>query len=96
MAFGSFLKLFEVLQETWSFHGLNFTDFLKLMQLFREFQDRERAKKESEAVRATGFSPLEVAQFRDFFLAAHVGHSQSSAPVELSFKQVPQQNDEET
>ena len=38
-------------------------------------------------MRATGFLPLEVAQFRDCFLSAHVGQSQSSAPVELSFQQ---------
>eukprot|EP00434_Breviolum_minutum_P028451 symbB.v1.2.025169.t1/scaffold2430.1/size88086/4 len=42
----------EVLQETWSFQGLGFKDFLKLMQLFREFQDQERAKKEAEAIEA--------------------------------------------
>lgn len=76
----------EVLQETWSFQGLGFKDFLRLMQLFREFQDRERAKKETEAIEATGFNSSEVAQFRDFFLAANPSHH-GSAPVELSFDQ---------
>eukprot|EP00435_Cladocopium_sp_Y103_P056665 s643_g19.t1 len=122
----------EVLQETWSFQGLGFKDFLRLMQLFREFQDvriractemqlgqnsygrsspiqipvteiirissflrpswvktlqdRERAKKEAEAIEATGFNSSEVAQFRDFFLAANPSHH-GSAPVELSFDQ---------
>lgn len=76
----------EVLQETWSFQGLGFKDFLRLMQLFREFQDRERAKKETESIEATGFNSSEVAQFRDFFLAANPSHH-GSAPVELSFDQ---------
>lgn len=77
----------EVLQETWSFQGLGFKDFLKLMQLFREFQDQERAKKEAEAIEATGYNSSEVAQFRDFFLAAHGTSQHGSAPVELSFDQ---------
>ncbi|CAJ1450656.1 unnamed protein product [Effrenium voratum] len=64
--------------------SLGFKEFLKLMQLFREFQDNENAKKEADAIQASGFNASEVAQFRDFFLAAH--ESQGSAP-ELSYEQ---------
>lgn len=79
----------EVLQETWSFQGLGFKDFLKLMRLFREFQDRERSKKEAQAIEDTGFNSSEVAQFRDFFLAAHAhSNSRSAGPgVEICFDQ---------
>eukprot|EP00913_Durusdinium_trenchii_P007922 g7431.t1 len=79
----------EVLQETWSFQGLGFKDFLKLMRLFREFQDSFRWQHEAQAIEDTGFNSSEVAQFRDFFLAAHAhSNSRSAGPgVEICFDQ---------
>eukprot|EP00930_Biecheleria_cincta_P038673 TRINITY_DN26560_c0_g1_i1.p1 TRINITY_DN26560_c0_g1~~TRINITY_DN26560_c0_g1_i1.p1 ORF type:complete len:1192 (-),score=217.37 TRINITY_DN26560_c0_g1_i1:69-3644(-) len=63
--------------------SLSFRDFLKLMFGFREFQDKERANKESLAVKETGFSVQEVAEFRELFLA-----SDTSCSGELNFKEV--------
>eukprot|EP00931_Biecheleriopsis_adriatica_P060303 TRINITY_DN36202_c0_g1_i1.p1 TRINITY_DN36202_c0_g1~~TRINITY_DN36202_c0_g1_i1.p1 ORF type:complete len:993 (-),score=227.74 TRINITY_DN36202_c0_g1_i1:28-2868(-) len=63
--------------------GLGFTEFLKLMQLFREFQDREHVQKELNAIKGTGFSGAEVAEFRDFFL-----NGDYSSGGELSFEEL--------
>ncbi|CAE7503199.1 unnamed protein product [Symbiodinium natans] len=67
--------------------GVVFQDFLKLMQLFREFQDGQRLHKEQQAVQATAFSGSEVAQFRDLFILAANASHESSLPAELSFDQ---------
>jgi len=48
--------------------SLDFSDFLKLMYLFREFNDRDRVNKEQDAIKETGFSTQEVTEFRDLFL----------------------------
>jgi len=50
--------------------SLTFKDFLQLMRIFREIKDKERAQKEMTAVRKTGFSSSEVAEFRELFLAS--------------------------
>jgi len=48
--------------------SLKFADFLKLMGLFRDFKDKERLRKEQQAVKDSGFSNQEVAEFRELFL----------------------------
>eukprot|EP00441_Pelagodinium_beii_P043394 CAMPEP_0197627016 /NCGR_PEP_ID=MMETSP1338-20131121/5749_1 /TAXON_ID=43686 ORGANISM="Pelagodinium beii, Strain RCC1491" /NCGR_SAMPLE_ID=MMETSP1338 /ASSEMBLY_ACC=CAM_ASM_000754 /LENGTH=1038 /DNA_ID=CAMNT_0043197627 /DNA_START=1 /DNA_END=3117 /DNA_ORIENTATION=- len=61
--------------------SLDFYDFLKLMQLFREHQDKERVLKEQVAIKDTGFTATEVAEFRELFLAA------DDSSGELSFQE---------
>ncbi|CAJ1423291.1 unnamed protein product [Effrenium voratum] len=48
--------------------GLNFQDFLRLMALFRAFKDKQRLRKEQQAIKDCGFSHAEVADFRELFL----------------------------
>eukprot|EP00930_Biecheleria_cincta_P069678 TRINITY_DN57389_c0_g1_i1.p1 TRINITY_DN57389_c0_g1~~TRINITY_DN57389_c0_g1_i1.p1 ORF type:complete len:1135 (-),score=281.36 TRINITY_DN57389_c0_g1_i1:70-3474(-) len=62
-------KLQEMMKSVQDPSGsLGFRDFVQLLRLFREFQDLERAEKEQNAIKVTGFSPTEVQEFRDLFL----------------------------
>mmetsp|Transcript_88313 Transcript_88313/g.169151 ORF Transcript_88313/g.169151 Transcript_88313/m.169151 type:complete len:1416 (-) Transcript_88313:75-4322(-) len=47
---------------------LDFHDFLRLMRICRDQQDREALNKERKAVDETKFSPAEVHEFRDLFI----------------------------
>ncbi|CAE7554115.1 CAM53 [Symbiodinium natans] len=48
--------------------SLSFASFLKLMGLFRAFKDKERLRKEQQAMKDAGFTNQEVAEFRELFL----------------------------
>jgi len=61
--------------------SLDFFDFLKLMQLFRLHQEKERVLKEQVAIKDTGFAAAEVAEFRELFLIGDDGSG------ELSFQE---------
>eukprot|EP00930_Biecheleria_cincta_P036595 TRINITY_DN25084_c0_g1_i1.p1 TRINITY_DN25084_c0_g1~~TRINITY_DN25084_c0_g1_i1.p1 ORF type:complete len:1009 (-),score=230.53 TRINITY_DN25084_c0_g1_i1:2-3028(-) len=61
---------------------LIFKDFLQLMQLFREFRDRERVAKEEKAIRDSRFNTNEVQGFRELFLEAD-----TAASGQLSFEE---------
>eukprot|EP00931_Biecheleriopsis_adriatica_P023603 TRINITY_DN14873_c0_g1_i1.p1 TRINITY_DN14873_c0_g1~~TRINITY_DN14873_c0_g1_i1.p1 ORF type:complete len:1143 (+),score=237.68 TRINITY_DN14873_c0_g1_i1:43-3471(+) len=50
---------------------LTFQGFLTLMRLFREFKDNERATKEMDAIKQTGFQPSDVQEYRDLFLESN-------------------------
>lgn len=50
--------------------SLEFPDFLRLMRQFHDVQDRERVKKEQDAIKETGFNQNEVAGFRELFISA--------------------------
>jgi len=54
--------------------SLGFKDFLKLLRLVLDFQDKERAQKELAAIKSTGFSQAEVLDFRELFLQADEGY----------------------
>jgi len=53
--------------------SLGFKDFLKLMRLVLDFQDKERAQREATTIKTTGFSSSEVQEFRDLFLESDEG-----------------------
>ncbi|CAE7675253.1 unnamed protein product [Symbiodinium sp. CCMP2592] len=55
--------------------SLDFTAFLKLLGLFSAFKDKERLRKEQQAIQETGFSNQEVAESRELFLSS-LGDSQ--------------------
>jgi len=62
-------------------HGsLVFKEFLKLMKLFREWEENERVAKEWSAIKNTGFTQQEVQEFRDLFI--HGGDAEG----EISFE----------
>jgi Ca2+-binding EF-hand superfamily protein len=52
--------------------SLNFPDFLRIMRQLRDMQDQMRLSKELDAVNSTKFTPPEVQEFRELFVAA--GH----------------------
>jgi len=62
-----------------AFGSVGFKEFLKLMKLFREWEDSERVLKEWQAVKGTGFNQIEVQGFRDLFI--HGGDAEG----EISF-----------
>merc|ERR1719486_41624 len=53
--------------------SLDFKDFLRIMRHLRDIQDQLRVSKELEAVSSTKFTPPEVQEFRELFLAAGGG-----------------------
>jgi Ca2+-binding EF-hand superfamily protein len=53
--------------------SLDFKDFLRMMRQLHDMQDQLRIGKELEAVSETKFTPVEVADFRELFLAAGDG-----------------------
>lgn len=63
--------------------SIDFDDFLRFMQVFREEQDEAKIAKEKQAVVETGFTRDEVKDFRSLFLAAD-----TKSTFDLSFAQV--------
>lgn len=55
--------------------SLDFAAFLKLLGLFSAFKDKERLRKEQQAIQETGFTNQEVAESRELFLNS-LGDSQ--------------------
>merc|ERR1712039_521306 len=47
---------------------LDFHEFLQFMRRCREMEDQERSKREKTIQTETGFSPIEVAEFRQIFV----------------------------
>jgi len=68
-------KLLEIMHEVDAdgSGSLDFQDFLRLMKQCRDLQDRERLQKEAIAISETGFTPQEVNDFRELFLACDDG-----------------------
>lgn len=62
--------------------SLDFKDFLRIMRQLRDMQDKLRIEKEIEAVSETKFTPPEVQEFRELFIAAGEGAQ------ELGFEEV--------
>jgi len=62
--------------------SLDFGDFLRVMRHTKDIQDEMMVTKELKAVADTRFTPLEVLEFRELFLAAGAGR------VELGFHEV--------
>merc|ERR1719322_354765 len=63
--------------------SLDFHDFVRLMEQFRELQQREQRDKELRAIEETRFSQREVEEFREHFLA-----NDSSGTGQLSFEDI--------
>ncbi|CAK9069748.1 Laminin-like protein epi-1 [Durusdinium trenchii] len=64
----------EMMQACQEFNGcLRFKDFLKLMRLILDFQDKERAQTEVSIIKSTGFTLSEVQEFRELFLEVDEG-----------------------
>lgn len=62
-------QLQQMMQACQEFDGsLCFQDFLKLMRLVLDFQDKERAQKELSAIKTTGFTQADVQDLRELFL----------------------------
>lgn len=57
---------------------LDFGDFLRMMSQCRELQEKARANKERMAVEDTGFTPQEVTEFRELFMATDEGRGELS------------------
>eukprot|EP00929_Paragymnodinium_shiwhaense_P070003 TRINITY_DN35393_c0_g1_i1.p1 TRINITY_DN35393_c0_g1~~TRINITY_DN35393_c0_g1_i1.p1 ORF type:complete len:1242 (-),score=267.32 TRINITY_DN35393_c0_g1_i1:628-4353(-) len=51
---------------------IDFEDYLRLVGELRAMQDRERFEKETKMMAQTGFNKMEVAEFRELFLASDV------------------------
>jgi len=62
--------------------SLDFHDFLRIMRHLRDIQDQLRIGKELDAVNTTKFTPPEVQEFRELFLATGGGDK------ELGFDQI--------
>jgi calmodulin len=60
-------KLLEIMKTT-ERGKVEFREFLKLARKCRDLSDRQKVLREREAMKITGFSQLEVKEFRDLFL----------------------------
>lgn len=68
-------QLQDMTQACQEFKGcLRFKDFLKLMRLISDFQDKERAQTEATCIKNTGFNSSEVQDFRELFLEMDEGY----------------------
>lgn len=68
-------QLQEMMQACQEFRGcLRFKDFLKLMRLILDFQDKERAQTEATCIKNAGFNSSEVQDFRELFLEMDEGY----------------------
>lgn len=70
------LELLKEAQEDGKKNALTFHAFLRIVREVRDIQDQARIAKELDAVKDTAFSPPEVQEFRDLFLAT--GHGQKT------------------
>jgi len=68
-------QLQKMMQACQEFKGcLRFKDFLQLMRLILDFQDKERAQTEATIIKNTGFNASEVQDFRELFLEMDAGY----------------------